>query len=513
MVLQSRCRFVATVPRRLARLALFVLLCLVTIGCRNGAKKPTAARPDSDQIEVLVVGGGIAGLTAAAYLAAEDVNVVVLEKNERVGGRALSGDYKGFHYAKGAEYLGPPEGVLKELLAELKLRPQAIPSPMDAHWRKGKFYYGEDGLARLWIEHSSVKTLNRFMQVIQRYAEDYAEVPEFELGSDIAKLDGYTARQFFVRNQFPAIYQETYNVGARGLFGANIDEISALSYIPEIAFDFEDAEPIENTNELSDALPKKGAEKTGAYSFTKGIAELTTGIAKALGRRVRLNAKVTTLQRRGDGYEVAYESAGKTQTVTAKAVILAVPAPVVLRIAASALDDERKRILEKIPYSSYMTVALFSKEPIFDKAFDLSVPDGMFFTDIYDATWIQRHYDATVRNRRDSVLVVYIAPSSYKDRSLLQLSDQQVLDRTYRDLEKVFPGIRSKVVGHDLQRFTYAYPVMTLGAYGRLSKLHKYNRGTLLLAGDYTIYPTFEAAADSGALAAKKALATLRRKR
>ena len=50
---------------------------------------------------------------------------------------------------------------------------------------------------------------------------------------------------------------------------------------------------------------------------------------------------------------------------------------------------------------------------------------------------------------------------------------------------------------------------MTPGAYKRLTRLHHITRGGLQLAGDYMIYPTFEAAADSGEWAAEKALEVL----
>lgn len=106
----------------------------------------------------------------------------------------------------------------------------------------------------------------------------------------------------------------------------------------------------------------------------------------------------------------------------------------------------------------------------------------------------------------------YIAPKSYKDRSLLAMSDEELLQNLYEDLEQIFPGVRSKIVGYDITRFPYAYPIMTLGAYVRLTRLHEITRGGLLLAGDYMIYPTFEAAAQSGHLAAKKAKDELSRK-
>jgi len=44
-------------------------------------------------------------------------------------------------------------------------------------------------------------------------------------------------------------------------------------------------------------------------------------------------------------------------------------------------------------------------------------------------------------------------------------------------------------------------------------RLHAVTTGRLLLAGDYMVYPTLEGAAKSGCLAARKAIALLRRER
>ena len=55
-----------------------------------------------------------------------------------------------------------------------------------------------------------------------------------------------------------------------------------------------------------------------------------------------------------------------------------------------------------------------------------------------------------------------------------------------------------------MTRFPLAYPVMAPGAYKRLIRLNEITDGRVLLAGDYMIYPSFEAAADSGDFAADK---------
>lgn len=96
---------------------------------------------------------------------------------------------------------------------------------------------------------------------------------------------------------------------------------------------------------------------------------------------------------------------------------------------------------------------------------------------------------------------------------MLAWTEHELLRKVYADLEKIFPGATRRVVGHDIQRFEHAYPIMSLGAYGRLLQLDRLNEGQLILAGDYTIYPTFEAAAQSGFIAAERIRASLGRGR
>ncbi|MBN1306166.1 MAG: FAD-dependent oxidoreductase [Anaerolineales bacterium] len=454
--------------------------------------------------EVIVIGGGIAGLTAAYLLQDAGQDVLVLEHADQPGGRALTGIYKGVHYARGAEYLGEPEGALRRIIRKLDLETVMIPDPMDAHYHAGRFYWNDDGIALMHIQDSGLNTVNRFIRQVQDMQENYIELPDFNLDSEIASLDNITARQWFEQNGYSGSLQEAYNVAARGLFGANLDEISALSYIPEIAFDFEDSEPIEDVEDL-DNIPNRMGYDTGSYTFKTGITEVTQALADALGKRLHLDATAGSVTQTGNTYRVRYILDGEEHLLAADRIILAVPAPAALEIASSVLDEPRRNILAQIPYSQYLTLALFSDEPIFNRAFDLAVPDGWFFTDIYDSTWVERTYTPSLPGNV-WVAGVYIAPHSYKDNSLHGLDEQEAFERVMADLEQALPGARSKVTGYELTRFPYAYPVMVPGAYQRLLRLHQLNRGSLILAGDYMIYPTFEAACDSGELAAEKVL-------
>ena len=59
----------------------------------------------SPQTDVVVVGGGMAGLTAACYLAREQMEVTVFEKASYLGGRAATQEFDGFRFNRGGHAL------------------------------------------------------------------------------------------------------------------------------------------------------------------------------------------------------------------------------------------------------------------------------------------------------------------------------------------------------------------------------------------------------------------------
>lgn len=68
--------------------------------------------------QVVIVGGGLAGLTAAAYLARSGVRVILCEKEEKVGGLVNSFEYEGFMFDGGIRAI-ENSGIVTPMLRQL----------------------------------------------------------------------------------------------------------------------------------------------------------------------------------------------------------------------------------------------------------------------------------------------------------------------------------------------------------------------------------------------------------
>jgi len=78
---------------------------------------------ESTKTKVVVIGGGISGLSAARLLRKHGIDVVVLEARDRVGGRTHTITDPAYEYVDiGGAYVGPTQRRVVRLAAELGLQ-------------------------------------------------------------------------------------------------------------------------------------------------------------------------------------------------------------------------------------------------------------------------------------------------------------------------------------------------------------------------------------------------------
>ncbi len=463
---------------------------------------PAAELPIEASHDVIVVGAGSSGLTSAYYL--KDYDVKILERNDYTGGSTMSAVYEDISYPIGVAKT-TLSTLLLEIAGDLGLHPIPIPNHDISFFNDGTIYYGLEGLMTTFIEEGGLEEWGRFYVTSKAaYFLNYYSNPE------TAELDQITAKQWFDNEQFAPLFYKVYDAKARLLFGAGLEEVSALSLLP-IIFQDADSLPIGLGADDINNDPISESESATYFTFPSGMTEYTNAIAEALSDKIQLNSNVESITKDGEWMRVIYSDPDGTQhALQSRAVILAIPAYIVGYLAPEILSEEQKTLLNQIEYSSYCIVSLFGDEPIFGDAFDLQFTDGMLVTDLIDQTWALRKNEIMPEGSDVQIYSAIIAPTSYQDQSFKELTQEELIEKVYTDLETFDPDVRTKVDEYRVDWFSSGAPVMTVGARQRLARLQEITNGSLALCGSYMIYPDFNATITSGYNAAQQTIRVIK---
>lgn len=119
-----------------------------------------------NKYDSIVVGGGIAGLTAAAYLAKSGQKVLLIEKNKEFGGLVNSFSHNGFHFEAGVRAL-EDAGIIFPMLKELDIDLKVLKSPVSV------------GIGNDVINVETVEDLKSYKELLIRsYPESEPEIDE-----------------------------------------------------------------------------------------------------------------------------------------------------------------------------------------------------------------------------------------------------------------------------------------------------------------------------------------------
>jgi monoamine oxidase len=287
------------------------------------------------EADVIVVGAGLAGLSAARALVNTGAQVVVLEARDRVGGRTLGRDIGGRVLDLGGQWIGPGQDRLEKLAHELGV--QTFPTFHTGKkilYRNGKLshYSGTipslplPGLLVLQWALGKLDKLTNAVPLSQPSA--LKEAVEF---------DGQTVETFARKFMPRADVRDLFNAAVRVVFGAEPHELSMLYFLTYLR--------------AGGGLMKLVEIEGGAQErrFVGSSQELSIRLANQLGDSVVLSSPVRRIEQSADSVVVTSDKA----TVRAKYVVVAIPPVLTQRIDFQPLlPVKRDALAGRMPMGS-----------------------------------------------------------------------------------------------------------------------------------------------------------------
>lgn len=368
---------------------------------------PTEVAPDLTT-DVVVIGAGASGLTAADALVADGFDVTVLEARDRVGGRLWTQEVDGAVLELGGQWVSPDQTALIAMLERLGLETYS-------RYREGQsVYVDRAGQARRF--HGDFPVAESTQQAVADLVE---AVDELVAQSDVrapwahpraAELDAISWQSWLLAHSDDA--------EARGIVSLFIAEAMLTKPAHSVSM----LQAVQMASSAGSLANLVDDEFILDKRVAGGLQQVPLRLAEGLGDRVHLGRPVRTVAWGPDGAEVSTDEL----TVRARRVVVAVPPNLYSRLSFEpALPAVQQQ------FHQHLSLGLVIKvHAVYERAFWRD--QGLSGTGF--GPWLSVHeaYDNTYLESEGGTLVGFV--SDQKADALLRLDAETRRARILADL-------------------------------------------------------------------------------
>ncbi|MFK8332151.1 flavin monoamine oxidase family protein [Pseudomonas sp. BJa5] len=421
----------------------------------------------------IVVGGGLAGLTAAYELQGKGWQVTLLEAKSGMGGRSGLAT---------SEWIGNSKAqpVLNQYLDTFKISTQPAPEyvRIPGYLIDGEYYSAADLATK---QPTTAEALKRYEKTLDDLARSIEDPLNPHANSTLFALDQMNVSTWLDKLQLPTTARQLINQQIRTRY----DEPSRLSLL-YFAQQTRVYRGVSDRDLRAARLP--GGSPVLAQAFVKQL------------KTIKTSSPVSAITQDKDGVTVKVGSVG----YQADYVVLAVPLRALAKIQMTpGLDNQHLAALKGTNYGWRDQLMLKFKNPVWEPRARMS---GEIFSNTgLGMLWIEPALKGGAN--------VVINLSGDNARLLQAFGDKQMVDQVLIRLHAFYPQARGAFTGYEVRR--YSTDAGTGGAYlaygpGQISKYWRlWERPVqrIAFAGEHTdaLYPgTLEGALRSGQRAASQ---------
>jgi hypothetical protein len=402
------------------------------------------------RMDVVIVGGGVSGLSAARYLSKHTSNFRLLELDNETGGNARGGINGQFRYPWGAHYLPLPGNGDPELVQFLS-DSNVITGVTNGLPVYNEYFLCHDPKERLYINNfwqeglipqagvpaKDRDQINGFLSLMQRYKEEKGRdgkmaftFPVIECSSDkkFLDLDLITASEFLRLNAFDSPYLHWYvNYCCADDYGSSSGETSAWAMIHYFASRRGLA-----ANAPSDAV----------LTWPEGNFWLIRKLRNGLHENILTQSLAYNIDSLNGKVQVSYYdvSADKSVKIAAEKVIMATPQFVNQRLLGSVNRNFDYRTFQ---YSPWMTANIKTTHPLNERRGEpLSWDNVVYGSD--GLGYINAAHQETRLQSEDKMITYYkplLGDSASNRRIAYQNTFSDWKELILKDLSKPHPDL------------------------------------------------------------------------
>ena len=297
---------------------------------------------------IVVIGGGISGLTCAYRLQRLGLPIILLEASDRPGGLVGSQEKDGFLFESGPQSFQGTAGIL-ELIGDLGIEDQlckADPRAPRYVLRGGRLI--KVPMSPALVTSSLLGMSSRWKLISEPFRRTRPPTEEESIAQFVRRKFGHEILEYLVA---PFV---------SGVYAGDPEQLSLRAAFPTL----EEWER-EYGSVLRGAMKSRYAngESRSApplCSFRNGLNTLGQTLANKLGASVRLGARVDAVTKKEangrSGYQIHVEQAGGRATIEAPAVVVATPTYVASPML-KAISSSLTQTLSGIAYAAVAVVA------------------------------------------------------------------------------------------------------------------------------------------------------------
>jgi oxygen-dependent protoporphyrinogen oxidase len=444
--------------------------------------------------DVIVIGGGIAGLTCAWQLAKSGAKTLVLERECLPGGNVRTENDRGYLTERGPYSIPGFSRHVWQLLAGLNLESEVVAARPEANDR---FVYRGGNL------HAIPSGLVSFLttDLLSLRGKVRLAMEPFVRGTP---RNDDSAEQFFVRRFGEEATRYLAGPFVSGVYAGDAAQLEARAAFPLFwQFEQESGSMIggawkhfRGRKSQKDSATPLPPRRKGLFSLRGGLGRLVESLAQVLGDSVVCDCAVERIERQGGRWQVESQET----TWTADKLVIAIPPPEAATLFQE-LDPQIGQQLNDIAMAPVAVVHLaFNRETEKVPAgFGFLIPRHYRMRSL-GTIFVSRLFDARAPEGTQ-LLTTFIG--GVLDPDVIRKNDEELEAITRQDLKHIL-GIETTPCYRRVLRHPYAIPQFTRGHLERIGRIRERLAAHtgLALAGNYLTGVGLNDAVHSGYAAA-----------